>query len=117
MISPLRFLSPALLALTLVAPVLAADRLSGPEVKRLLSNSEVWAGKRGTDKGSGSSSLAIAQSASKPVRLVFSRDGGVQRTSVGVRNSYTTSGRWWVNKKGKLCLKWDDLQLLFGETS
>ena len=103
-----RFFSTILLVCTLVAPVSAAERLNAREVKNLVSGSEVWAGKRGTDKGSGSSSLAIAQSAIRSVRLVFSSDGGVQQTAMGVRSHYTTSGRWWVNKKGKLCLKWED---------
>ena len=98
----------ALSTLGLWHSAFAADPLAGPEVKALLSGSLVWASKHGTEKGSGSSSLAIAQSASLSVRMEFSADGKAVRTFVGVRNSRSETGRWWVNKKGKLCMEWPD---------
>ena len=99
-----RFYLGALTALFISSAALVADRLSGPEVKDLLTGSRIEAYTEG--KSAGVSSIALEQSARRQEDLIFAPDGTVERNKAGKMKTHTETGEWWVNKKGKLCMKW-----------
>ena len=84
---------------------MADDRLTGKEIRQLLTDTHVWAKKEGVVTGS--SSIAMEQHGSMSVQYRFSGDGSMSRTSSGRKGGFTAKGEWWV-KKGKLCTKLED---------
>ena len=94
-----------LIAALLSSAPMAADRLTGKEIKQLLTDTHVWAKKEGISVGT--SSIAMEQHGSIAVQYTFSGDGTMSRTSSGRKGGFTAQGRWWV-KKGKLCTELED---------
>ena len=83
----------------------ATERLTGKEIKQLLTNTHVWARKEGVSVGT--SSIAMEQHGSIGMQYTFSGDGTMSRTSSGRKGGFTAQGRWWV-KNGKLCTELED---------
>ena len=94
-----------LIAALLSSAPMAADRLTGKEIKQLLKGSEVWATKEGVSVGS--SSIALAQHGTNSIRYRFFADGRSERSASGYNFSHDSKGKWWV-KKRKLCMEFDD---------
>ena len=94
-----------LFAALLSSVSMAAEYLTGKEIKQLLSGTEVWAVKEGARVGS--SSTALDQHGRKSIRYGFFVGGSLERYSSGYHTSRNSKGKWWV-KKGKLCMEFDD---------
>jgi hypothetical protein len=82
---------------------LAGEFLDRTQVESLLTGSTVEAHVLGKDRAL--SSIALDQSSIRTERWEFMSNGVVKRQIYGKKPA-TNMGQWWVNKKGKLCLKW-----------
>ncbi len=85
-----------------VAGVRALASIGGEAAKGISSGSKLrTSGANNTTSGS---SIAQGRKRSEPWRL--GTDGSVKRTLVRGRGRHTETGVWWLNKKGKVCVRW-----------
>ncbi len=85
-----------------VASVRAIAGIGAGAAKGISNGSKLRTG--GATKTASSSSTAQGRRRSEPWKL--GADGSVKRTLVSGRGRHTETGVWWLNKKGKVCVRW-----------
>lgn len=96
------FIIISMLAVSIASLVYAGGELSKKEIKQLLSGNTVngYYMVEGYQQGF-TSRIRL--------KLKFFADGRAERTTTmakGTHGQFTEKGRWFVNKKGKLCVAW-----------
>jgi hypothetical protein len=87
-----------------VSDVLAGDWLGKQEVTNLVSGNTV----KGFYLKEGESAALTVKVG---IKIKFYDDGRAEQTTHryhGSKGSYTEKGKWFINKKGALCMKWNN---------